>query len=86
MASGNWKDFTDQVEKESSNKGPGCSVGAYLNSLAKTARDAVEAAFARPELTTSAIARAMRDRGADLSSFTVRRHRRGDCSCRKNGQ
>lgn len=81
-----WDDFTTEVEAASGRKGPGCTIGLYLRSLGNTAREQVEAALGRPELTTSAISRALRDRGLDASDFTVRRHRRGDCSCPKNGQ
>lgn len=81
-----WDSFTSDVEAGSSQKNAGCTVGAYITSLDKLARIQVEAAMGRKELTTSSIARALRARGCGSSDFTVRRHRRGDCGCLKNGQ
>lgn len=82
-----WNDFTAEVESTSGRRAPGCSVGKWLSTLTQEGRDAVEAALARKgELTTSAIGLAIRKRGADISDFTIGRHRRGLCSCEKNGQ
>lgn len=81
-----WKDFTSEVEESSKKKGSGCTVGIFLRKLDKMSRIQVENALSRPELTTSAISRALRNRGSELSDFTVRRHRRGDCSCSQDGK
>jgi hypothetical protein len=82
-----WSDFTEEVEKGSSGKAPGCTLGNWLKRAPAKTREVVEAALVRPELTTTVIARAIRSRddSAQVSDFTVRRHRRGDCSCKKNG-
>jgi hypothetical protein len=81
-----WNDFTAEVEGASGGKAPGCSVGNYIKALTREGREAIEAAFGRPELTTAAIGVAMRNRGADVSDYTIGRHRRRICSCKKNGQ
>lgn len=81
-----WDGFTSEVEAYSVNKGPGCGVGTLLQSLPGEAAESIEAAINRPELTASAINAALRRRGAEISIFTLRRHRRRECSCRTNGQ
>ena len=82
-----WNDFTAEVESNSGRRAPGCTVGKWIESLTLEGREAVEAALARKgELTTAAIGIAMRKRGADISDFTIGRHRRGLCSCKTNGQ
>lgn len=81
-----WDDFLGEVEQASTNKGPGCGVGIYLSSLPSVAANTIHDAMVRPELTTSAIAKAIKNRGGDVSTYTLRRHRRGECACPKNGQ
>jgi predicted transcriptional regulator YheO len=79
-----WADFATEVESASQNRAPGCSVGTFLNSLPGEAAESIEAALNRPEITTTAIANAISRRtGNQISSYTLRRHRRDECSCRR---
>lgn len=85
MSDEKWDDLTAEVEEASGNRAPGCTFGAWIKTLDKLGRIQVEAVLGRKELTTTAIARSLRKRGAGVSDFTIRRHRRGDCSCEQNG-
>jgi hypothetical protein len=47
-------------------------------------KDALLDALADPLYSSSDIARALQDEGFDISNYTLRYHRRGDCSCARN--
>lgn len=77
-----WDDFEDDAEVLSVKKGPTCSVGRFLDTLDYNAREAIESALDREELTTPGILKAIKKRtDTDLSATTMRRHRRGECAC-----
>lgn len=77
--------LTDQLHQarhETRKRGPKCSVGKLLAKSSSEDRAALQDALAADpdEWPTVAIARAIQ-----IGAHTVRRHRRGDCSCDRNG-
>lgn len=60
---------------------PECTIKALLLSLPDKERDALLAAMNNPAKSHTFISRVLRDEGHNISSNTVGRHRRGDCSC-----
>jgi hypothetical protein len=61
---------------------PRCGVSAVLAALSKPDLQALVAALTDPAFTASEIARALRLEGHRVGDDAVRRHRRGDCTCR----
>lgn len=77
---GDWDDF--EAEASAPIQRASCSVGALLASLDDATRRMVERTLDRPEVTTSGIYKALRARLDSVpSAFTLRRHRRKECSC-----
>lgn len=63
-------------------KGPRCSVGVFLGTLAKGDAEELRTALKDATVMSSALAIAVRSTfGSDLSQHTIARHRRGHCSC-----
>ncbi|MFJ9848602.1 hypothetical protein [Streptomyces sp. NPDC101150] len=78
-----WDDFVSEVERETFNRGPECTVKVFADGLDSDARTAVVNAMSNRKLTSSGIYRALRARVGDIapSAHTINRHRRGDCKC-----
>lgn len=62
-----------------------CSVGTLLKDLDPQDRADLTEAFNNPAIMSSAIARALRNRGHKLGDYTIRRHRDLKCSCHDAG-
>lgn len=60
---------------------PVCGYQTLLDTLDKPDQVDLEAAMSDLGIQGSAIERALRQRGHTITSSTLRRHRRGDCSC-----
>ena len=58
-----------------------CGVHRVLAKLDDADRQALLAALANPDFTASAISTALRAEGHHLLGDSIRRHRRGVCSC-----
>jgi hypothetical protein len=79
-----WKNFTEEVAHDSAvgRTGPQCKTCKLLFSLPKEAAKQLAAALSRPENTATSIRRALRtrvDHSQIPSSYSLARHRRGDC-------
>jgi hypothetical protein len=83
-----WADFEHEA-KALSIKGSGarCSIAVLLDTLPVDAVDTVATAIDNPNLTAHSVSRALEKRlGADApSGRTIARHRRRECSCRREG-
>jgi hypothetical protein len=62
-------------------KGPRCTL--YEPRLVPEDLEQLRAALKAPEVTTSSIFRWLDKKGVDVSIDTVKRHRRGECLCRR---
>jgi hypothetical protein len=60
---------------------PVCGYQTLLNTLDKPDQIDLEAAMSDFGIQCSAIERALRQRGNNITATTLRRHRRGDCAC-----
>jgi hypothetical protein len=59
----------------------GCGMRKVLASLPPKDRDALLAALDDPSYSGAVLSRMLREEGVMVSDFTIRRHRRTDCSC-----
>jgi len=69
----------DEALSLGTSKGPTCEVERFYvhkPELAVQLREALEA-----DVQSTAIARALKNRGIDLSAHTIQRHRRRQCRC-----
>ena len=83
---GPWDDFLEAAEGLSGTNYQKCGIALLLEKVDDEARKMIEVAMGRPELTSSAIMAALKQRmSVKASEYTLRRHRRGLCSCQKNG-
>lgn len=71
------------AEQAAFTKGPTCSVGQLLDALPDDERDAVASALADPAHPYTVLSRALGKAGHKIGAETIRRHRKGDCACRK---
>ena len=60
---------------------PVCGYQTLLDTLDKPDQVDLETAMSDHSIQGSAIERALRHRGHSITATTLRRHRRGDCSC-----
>ena len=60
---------------------PVCGYQTLLDTLDKPDQVDLQAAMSDPGIQCYAIERALRQRGNSITATTLRRHRRGDCSC-----
>jgi hypothetical protein len=72
--------FADEVSAFQ-HRGASCTVGEYLGSLDKSDQDQIVAVMVDDKYTSTAITKALANRGFKVSSNTLMRHRRGDCKC-----
>lgn len=62
-----------------------CKVAEMLDKLPTSDVDIqVREALKSEKVTGSALATVMRAEGFDISAYSVRRHRRGECACGRN--
>lgn len=61
-----------------------CGVGKFLGVMSPPDKEALLGALSNPAYTASAIAKALREEGFQVSDFTLREHRRGSCNCSRN--
>lgn len=74
--------FLDDARTSRVRKGPPCSFVSIFTTLAATGEaDELQAAFDDDMVATTAITRVLNERGIRVGYETVKRHRRGDCSC-----
>lgn len=81
-----WEDFEDECSDALLNFGSRCSVSVMLRHLPDDdARASVVRALENDNLTASSIARVLVSRQVQHapSAYSIRHHRRGDCSCGK---
>lgn len=71
------------TEQAAFTKGPACTVGQLLDSLPDDERPAVAAALDDPSIPYTVLSRALGKAGHKIGAETIRRHRKGDCACRK---
>jgi hypothetical protein len=69
------------IEAQEKPKGSPCSIPAIEAVLSPEDAADLEAALASPEISGTAIARALDGRGIKVSSSTIQRHRRRECRC-----
>lgn len=62
-------------------RGPACTVGVILATADPETVQLFTAALANAYAPSTAISKAMSDRGHPLSSHVLQRHRRGECRC-----
>lgn len=72
-----------KIETAAASKGPRCSMCQLAERLDVADRMALDAALADDAILTTVIARALKRDGHDVSTETVRRHRKGECKGRK---
>lgn len=66
---------------ETLRKGPRC--GMFAPPLPAEDLEQLQAALKAPEVATSSIWRWLEKKGAGIGIETVKRHRRGECYCRR---
>lgn len=71
------------AEQAAFRKGPTCSAGLLLEALPADERADVEAALLDPGIPYTVLSRALGKAGHKVGAETLRRHRKGDCSCGK---
>ncbi len=83
-----WEDFEDEVAATSRPKYAQCGIGVLLKTLNDKAKVALQSALDNEALSHRAIQRALDKRVGPTApgAFTIGRHRRGDCSCRREGR
>lgn len=74
------------IEAAATPKGPVCSVKRLLERLDPADRKDLVAAMAREDIESTKIARVLQaERGERIAGGTIRRHRKGECSCGRAG-
>jgi hypothetical protein len=75
----------EDAQARTGGRGPTCQVSALLNYLPGDAAEHVEKALANPDITSTGLFRAIRDRMGDSrwtpSIWSIGNHRRGNCRC-----
>lgn len=61
--------------------GRGCQMRLVLDGLGEEDAYDVRQALSMSNVTASAISRALDARGVRIPVYTIRRHRRGECTC-----
>ena len=74
-------DLSEFTRLMSRQPGPKCATGLALKALTPAKRSKLQEALDEPRITGMAIARWLKQNGHQVSDVSVRRHRRGDCSC-----
>lgn len=81
-----WDTFLGDAEAASGTNYQKCGMATLFESLDGPAVANINAALNRPELTSAAIMAAIKQRvDTKVSEYTLRRHRKGACSCPRNG-
>ena len=72
-----------EAEQAAARRGAICSFVAVYAGLQKPDADDLRDALNRPEIAAATIVRVLARHGFKVQSQTVRRHRRGECSCER---
>jgi hypothetical protein len=70
-----------EAEQAAARRGAICSFVAVYAGLQKPDGEDLRDALKRPEIAAATIVRVLARHGFKVQSQTVRRHRRGECSC-----
>lgn len=71
----------DEFKASAATSGPSCAMGRILADMTKEDREHTKIALADVTIQSPAIARVLKNRGHTVGNETVRRHRKGSCSC-----
>lgn len=71
----------DEAKEKSKAIRAKCSVGLLDDDLRAEVDEVLEHLDGSPTLTASGIAKALAARGVKIQAGTLRRHKRGECSC-----
>lgn len=58
-----------------------CKIGVAASELSPEDNEILNVALADPKWTTSALAKALNERGLQLGETVLRKHRKKDCAC-----
>lgn len=78
-------DLLKDILSENGSQNTNCRIREIADNLPEGDKDALIAAINDENITTSAIERALKKNGLFVAGSTIRRHRRGECSCGKLG-
>lgn len=76
--------FMERARAAMVGRGPACGVRAVLATLEPGYRSEVEEAIADLTIEGNTISRILAEDEVRLAGGTISRHRRGDCSCKKD--
>ena len=83
MAERELMSLLDDVEAARRLPGPTCAVPLAIGQQAEPFRSELAAAITDRAVESKALSRVLRDKYAiDLTDYTIRRHRNGECRCR----
>jgi 3-methyladenine DNA glycosylase Tag len=71
----------DEAQQAMTTKGTTCTVTSLLQSLSPSEQAELTEALAS-SVQSSALSRALANRGHRIAGQTINRHRRGECQCR----
>lgn len=71
----------DEIQAAQTSNRLECNVSVLMKKLGQTDRDGLLAAMEDPGIYGSTIVKVLKDRGFRIGDDSVRRHRRGACSC-----
>lgn len=74
----------DEIRQEIPKKGPRCSIRTAMEEMDPADAKELKLAFEDRSIPGTAIFRALKARGLEVSDHTLQRHRRKECSCRKD--
>jgi len=78
---GNTINLAAQLQAGRLRKGPPCAISLICAELAEEDAASLQEAFADAEIPAAVIYRVLTGNGFSVSTNTVQRHRRGECSC-----
>jgi len=73
--------FADEVRANGRKAGTACTIAIALDTLDPDMQAEVVAVINSPAYTSSAIVRALKSRGVEVSEQAMSRHRREGCRC-----
>ena len=73
--------FADEVRANGRKAGTACTIAIALDTLDPDMQAEVAAVISSPAYTSSAIVRALKSRGVEVSEQAMSRHRREGCRC-----
>jgi hypothetical protein len=75
------KSLFDDIKSAQTTNRSACNVALLIKQLPPTDREGLLAALEDPAIYGSTIVKVLKDRGHRIGDDSVRRHRRGACSC-----